>query len=108
MKYCSKCGSEIADEAVVCPKCGCATSAVKKSSSSVSALINVLSIINCVIVGLALIPLAWRVPMTVHYYRAAKEERGIGVGFKVCTILFGLEPLAWIAGILMFFDEATA
>ena len=24
MKYCSKCGSEILDEAVVCVKCGCA------------------------------------------------------------------------------------
>ena len=25
MKYCSKCGSELLDEAVVCPKCGCET-----------------------------------------------------------------------------------
>ena len=25
MKYCSKCGNELFDEAVVCPKCGCAT-----------------------------------------------------------------------------------
>ena len=25
MKYCSKCGKEIMDEAVVCPNCGCAT-----------------------------------------------------------------------------------
>ena len=24
MKYCSKCGAEIHDEAVICPKCGCA------------------------------------------------------------------------------------
>lgn len=24
MKYCSKCGKEIMDEAVVCPNCGCA------------------------------------------------------------------------------------
>ena len=23
MKYCSKCGAELVDEAVVCPKCGC-------------------------------------------------------------------------------------
>ena len=23
MKYCSKCGAEIHDEAVICPKCGC-------------------------------------------------------------------------------------
>lgn len=24
MKYCSKCGKEILDEAVICPHCGCA------------------------------------------------------------------------------------
>lgn len=24
MKYCSHCGSELVDEAVICPKCGCA------------------------------------------------------------------------------------
>lgn len=24
MKYCSKCGNEILEEAIVCPKCGCA------------------------------------------------------------------------------------
>ena len=23
MKYCSKCGNEVVDEAVMCPKCGC-------------------------------------------------------------------------------------
>ena len=26
MKYCSKCGKELMDEAVVCPGCGCAQS----------------------------------------------------------------------------------
>ena len=24
MKYCTKCGNDLVDEAVVCPKCGCA------------------------------------------------------------------------------------
>ena len=28
MKFCSKCGKEIVDEAVVCPHCGCAVSQV--------------------------------------------------------------------------------
>jgi uncharacterized membrane protein YvbJ len=33
MKYCTKCGKELMDEAVVCPQCGCATEAwnVKKA-----------------------------------------------------------------------------
>ena len=38
MKYCSKCGNELMDEAVICTKCGCmvemisATSPVKKTN----------------------------------------------------------------------------
>lgn len=27
MKYCSKCGKEIMEEAVICPECGCAVEA---------------------------------------------------------------------------------
>ena len=29
MKYCSKCGNQPVDEAVVCPKCGCAVEGAK-------------------------------------------------------------------------------
>ena len=32
MKYCSKCGNELFDEAVVCPKCGCATEQTAKNT----------------------------------------------------------------------------
>ena len=32
MKFCSKCGKEIMDEAVVCPGCGCAVEEVKAKS----------------------------------------------------------------------------
>lgn len=28
MKYCQHCGSEIMDEAVICPKCGCSVAAI--------------------------------------------------------------------------------
>lgn len=33
MKYCSKCGNELFDEAVICPKCGCATDDVKQAQA---------------------------------------------------------------------------
>ena len=33
MKYCSKCGNELFDEAVICPKCGCATGDVTKAKA---------------------------------------------------------------------------
>ena len=44
MKYCSKCGSEVNDEAVVCAKCGCqinqtsTTNAIDKSSGGLGFL----------------------------------------------------------------------
>ena len=32
MKYCSHCGAELLDEAVICPKCGCSCKANKVNS----------------------------------------------------------------------------
>ncbi|MFR0796435.1 MAG: zinc-ribbon domain-containing protein [Oscillospiraceae bacterium] len=29
MKYCAHCGAQLVDEAVVCPKCGCAVAPTK-------------------------------------------------------------------------------
>lgn len=34
MKFCSKCGNQLLDEAVVCPKCGCATEKVSVSDKA--------------------------------------------------------------------------
>lgn len=42
MKYCSNCGAEIADQAVVCPKCGCAVSLSPTGVSQKSWLVAVL------------------------------------------------------------------
>ena len=33
MKFCSKCGNELFDEAVICPKCGCATGDMTKGNA---------------------------------------------------------------------------
>ena len=33
MKFCSKCGKEIVDEAVVCPSCGCSVSQVEANDA---------------------------------------------------------------------------
>ena len=39
MKYCSHCGNQLADEAVICPQCGCAAGgAVQNKSESNSVL----------------------------------------------------------------------
>lgn len=38
MKYCSTCGKEIVDEAVICPGCGCEVNDKKRSASDPMAL----------------------------------------------------------------------
>lgn len=53
MKYCSKCGHELVDEAVVCPNCGCAVeSAPKNVSSTLRTIAFVFMILSCVSFGL--------------------------------------------------------
>lgn len=48
-----------------------------------------------------LIPLAWAIPMTVHYWKAVKNNRPVGTAFKVCTLLF----INTVSGILMLCDK---
>lgn len=148
-KYCTHCGAQILKDAVICPKCGC--SVKSKSTSNVGtglqAAAKVLMILSCVGVVLAAvvmlicgiyasylegipaanltdpdlieiieivdfkalfygmavfcgIGLLWMLPMTVHYFKAKKNKRPVGVAFKICTMLF----VNMIAGILMLCD----
>ncbi len=105
MKYCTHCGASLADEAVICPHCGCATekSLNKASSDSAFTLIaKIFMVIGCVVsASLFLIPLCWTIPMTVHYFKKVNNHEDVGVGFKVCSLLF----VSLIAGIMMLCDS---
>ncbi len=102
MKFCTKCGAQIHDEAVVCVNCGCpvtSSSAAKKQSSNegFDVAIKVLLILGTVVQGLYLIPLAWCLPITLSICRKLKNGEPISVGMKVCALLF----VNTIAGILL-------
>ncbi len=101
MKYCTKCGAELHDEAVVCPKCGCPTADYKARSAKrdeMSLAIKIFMIIGCVVSGFGfLIPLAWTIPMTVTVSRRLENHEPIGLAFKICTVLF----CSVVAGILL-------
>lgn len=57
-------------------------------------------IVSTVLTGLLLIPLAWHIPMLLHY----KDHSGyVGLGFKICALLF----CALLPGILMLCDTQT-
>ena len=103
MKYCSHCGAEIADEAVVCVHCGCSTAntavAVQttKKDDTLETVIKVFMIIGCVSIGWCIIPLAWCIPMTVSVFKKLNAGEPIGTGLKVCSLIF----VNLVAGICM-------
>lgn len=57
-------------------------------------------IVSTVIMGFAIIPLAWCIPMTVIAKRKIDNGEEIGVGFKVCTLIF----VNLVSGILFLCD----
>ncbi len=100
MKFCSHCGTEINDDAVVCVNCGCPVTNEKKSSndqSTMKTIILIFLILGCISIGWLIIPLAWCIPMTISIKRKMDNNEPIGVGLKVCTLLF----VNTIAGILL-------
>lgn len=83
MKYCSHCGDLIADEAVVCPKCGCPVSAAAELDVPSTGL-NILSF---------LIPLIGLILFIVYSSKSPRKAKEIGkwslIGFVV-GLLFNI------------------
>lgn len=106
MKYCTKCGNELLDDAVICPKCGCAVEgtvnpATVNKPSGLQIAAKIFMILGCISMGWCLIPLAWCIPMTVSYCGKIERKEPVGIGFKICSLLF----VSMIAGILMLCDS---
>lgn len=116
MKYCSKCGAELLDEAVICPSCGCSTEEKKHGNTTLLKIAFVLMILTCVSlianavsaygeeqeiflisVAVAIVYLLWSIPMTISLGIKIKKGKSISTSFKVCTLLF----VNILAGILL-------
>lgn len=100
MKYCTKCGNEIMDEAVICPGCGCrvGTAPVQSNSDDILGLISkIFLIISCVTSGIFILPLAWCLPITITICNKMKRGEPVGVGLKIAALLL----VNTIAGILL-------
>ena len=95
MKFCSKCGKEIHDEAVVCTGCGCSIESNQEYSGLATAAL-IFSIIGCVAQGWLIIPLAWCLPITIIFGNKVKNGEPIGIGLMICMLLF----VSLIGGIL--------
>lgn len=111
MKYCTKCGAQLFDEAVICVRCGCPTapiqtaqdmSSVQGGSSISKTIAFVLMIISTVVSGfLFIISLAWMIPLTVIYNQKVRCGEPLSTGFKVCILIF----VNIVAGILLLCDS---
>lgn len=111
MKYCSKCGTQLVDEAIVCIGCGCAVGSAPipasivtveaQKSSGLTTAAKVFMVLGTVIMGLYILPLAWCIPMTVSYFKKVKNNQPISTGFKVCSLLF----VSILGGIFMLCDK---
>ena len=122
MKYCTKCGAQVEDDALFCPKCGhkfvaeaqaevvgepkksgepASNSKIKRRDDTVIMIAFVFCILSCVTIGWCLIPLIWMIPMTVSLYNKMKFKEPIGIAFKVLTLLF----VSLIGGILLLVGD---
>ena len=98
--FCKNCGKEIADEAVFCPGCGCAIEVKKEENGGKDGLAvaaKIFLILGCIAQGWLLLPLAWCLPITISVCNKMKRNQPVGVGLKVCALLF----VNTIAGILL-------
>lgn len=111
MKYCQKCGAELKDEDVFCPKCGHNTTEAvkaevvdkpaKKRDDSLMTVAEVFCIICTVLAGFAIIPLCWMIPLTVALHNRIQRKEPISVGLKVCILLF----VSLISGIILLVGD---
>ena len=112
MKFCSHCGNQIEDDAVICVSCGRMVGdsvnynqpdAESAAPSSLSTVAFVFMIIGTVAMAISTccIGLAWCLPMTLSYNKSRKNGTPVSTGFKVCSLLF----VNTVAGILMLCDN---
>lgn len=84
MKYCSTCGKEILDEAIICPSCGCAVVApqVVSMNDNVSVGLCILS---------AFIPLFGFIYWPLNHKTTPKKAQACGItaicSFALCCLL---------------------
>jgi len=105
MKYCTHCGAELVDDAVLCIHCGCQTEKGKPQTQakddSIQTVIKVFLIFGCISLGWLLVPLAWCIPITVSIFRKMNAGEPISTGLKVCSLLF----VNLIAGICLLCSD---
>lgn len=92
MKYCSHCGKELMDEAVICPNCGCAVDGSSNVNDKSNKGLNIISF---------LIPLAGAIMYFIYHEKEPNKAAAVGkwalygLGFAVLCyfVLVGCSAL---------------
>ena len=104
MKYCSKCGKEVHDEAVVCVHCGCKVASAESHMKPVGQLKTnrgllkfiLLSMITCGIYGLVVMSVVSSdINVIAGRYDGKKTMHYCLVYFIFSWLTFGIVPLVW-------------
>lgn len=97
MKFCSKCGAQIDDAAVVCPNCGCSTQAAPRQKSTLGTVALVFMIISIVAMLLSAIITAVGIPALMEATGAGGSAEGqMLVITAIIQAVFSIIPLAWM------------
>jgi uncharacterized membrane protein YvbJ len=95
MKFCSKCGNELVDEAVVCTKCGCAVVSSTPQTSSVVNQDDEVSIGFCVLS--VLVPLFGVIYWAVKNKETPKRAKACGIAGLVSWGVSLIFSILWSA-----------
>ena len=111
MKFCTNCGKPLGEGVNFCENCGAsvaAQAAVRAAETVYDAppvrrddamciVVKVFLILGCITFGVALLPLAWCIPITVSIFRKLNAGEPISPGLKIAALLL----VNMIAGILL-------
>ena len=64
---------------------------------------KVFMVLGCIISAPSIIALFWTIPMTVHYFHSVRDRKTVGIGFKICSLLF----VSLLGGIFMLCADET-
>ena len=103
MKYCSKCGAELLDDAVICPKCGCSTNTAGTERPVIQLKTNrsllkfiLLSIITLGIYGIVVMSkVSTDINTIASRYDGKKTMHYCLVLFIFSWLTLGIVPLVW-------------
>ncbi len=103
MKYCEKCGAELLDEAVICPKCGCGVRSAAMVGAPIQLKTNrglfkfiILSILTLGIYGIVVLSsVSTDINIIASRYDGKKTMHYCLVLFVFSWLTMGIVPLVW-------------